>query len=123
MADLPTYFLTQTNASSGNVAAGAAVATIAGAAGVYTYITGFEVTGSGATAASVILVTVTGCVGGTMTYAMAIPAGVTAAVTPLIVSFPRPLVSTAVNTAIVVTAPSFGAGNTNAAVVAHGHTL
>ena len=36
------------------------------------------------------------------------------------VRFPQPLPASAVNTAITVTVPSFGAGNTNAAVVVYG---
>ena len=51
---------TPLTASSGNVAATATTATLSGAAGATTYITGFEVTGAGATAASVITVTITG---------------------------------------------------------------
>jgi hypothetical protein len=107
-------------ASSGNVAATATTATIPAAAGLTNYITGFIVTGAGATAASVIQVTVTGCIGGTMTFDMAIPAGVAVAVQPLSITFPRPVAATGVAVAIVVNVPSFGAGNTSAAVVAFG---
>lgn len=111
---------TPITASSGNVAASAAAATLTSAAGRLVYLTGFAVTGAGATGASVIAVTVTGCIGGTMTFNMAIPAGVSTAVTPLIVTFPYPIAATGYNTNIVVSAASFGAGNTNAATVAHG---
>lgn len=107
-------------ASSGNVAAAVATATLAAAANQTTYITGFTVTGAGATAGSVVLVTVTGCVGGTMTFVLAVPAGAGVGITPLVVDFPHPVPATGPNTAIVVSAPSFGAGNTNAAVVATG---
>jgi hypothetical protein len=110
---------TQLNASATN-AATAQTATLTGAASVTTYITGFEVTGSGATAASVIQVTVTGTLGGTLQYTMAIPAGATVGVTPLVVEYTQPIASSAVNTSIVVNVPSFGTGNTNASVVAHG---
>lgn len=110
--------------ASGNVAAASAVATLAGAAGKTTYITGFEVTGSGATAAAVVLVTVTGLIGGaTATYVLAVVAGATLGNTPLIVQFPKPIPASAENTAIVVTVPTLGAGNTNSAVVAHGYQL
>lgn len=111
---------TPLTASSGNVAAAAATATLTSAAGRLVYLTGFAITGAGATAASVIAVTVTGCIGGTMTFNMAIPAGAAVAVTPLIVTFPYPIAATGYNTNIVVSAASFGAGNTNAACVAHG---
>lgn len=114
---------TSLSASSGNVAAASAVATLAGAANQTTYISGFQVTGAGATGASVISVTVAGLLGGTATYTMAIPAGVSATVQPLVVSFYPPLPASAANTSIVVTAPSFGAGNTNATVNAQGYRI
>lgn len=110
------------NNSSGNVANTATTATLAGAAGVFTWLTGFEVTGAGATAASVILVTVTGAQGGTLTYVLVVPAGATTSIVPLTVEPSAPIRSSAVNTSIVVNVPAFGAGNTNAAVTAHGYT-
>ena len=84
---------------------------------------GFIITGAGATAASVVTVTVTGTITGTLSFALVIPAGATTSITPLIVEFSRPIPASAANTAIVVNVPSFGAGNTNAAVVAHGFQL
>lgn len=111
---------TPETASSGTQAATTATCTLAASAGKTTYITGFQITGAGATGASVIAPTVTGVITGTMTYELAIPAGVTAPVTPLVVSFPIPVPASAVNTTIVVSAPSFGAGNTNASCVAQG---
>lgn len=110
-------------AASGNVAAGAAVATLAAVAGRTTYITGFEITSSGATAALVVNPTITGTVTGTLTYVYAAVAGVTLINQPLVVTFNPPIPASAINTAIVVTLPSLGAGNTNAAVVAHGFQL
>lgn len=109
------------SASSGNVAAAAATATLTSRTGTMAYITGFAVTGAGATAASVIAVTVTGVIGGTMTFNMAIPAGATVGVAPLIVTFPLPIAATSQNVNIVVSAASFGAGNTNASTVAFGY--
>jgi hypothetical protein len=94
--------------------------TLPGAAGKTTYITGFEVTGAGATGAGVITVTVTGTISGTLNYSLAIPAGASVGVTPLIVEFPEAIPASGANTAIVVNVPSFGAGNTNASAVAHG---
>lgn len=111
---------TDTTNSASSTAAGAVAATLAAAAGVTTYITGFEVTGAGATAASVVAVTVTGLVGGTATYFVAVPAGASAALPALVVEFTRPIPASAVNTAIVVSVPSLGAGNVASAVVAHG---
>lgn len=114
---------TMTTSSSGNVANASAVATLTGASGKTTYLTGFQVTGSGATAASIKSVTVTGLLGGTATYNITVPAGATAAVNPLIVSFYPAIPSSTTNTNIVVTAAAFGAGNTNAAVSAQGFLL
>ena len=113
-------------ATSGAVAAATATATLAhNAAGDdLVYITGFEITGGGATAASVIAATVTGLVGNiTLTYEIPVPAGVTLGITPLVVEFPMPIPAKDTSTDIVVSAPSFGAGNTAACVNAHGFKL
>ena len=109
------------SASSGNVANAAAVATLAAAAAVTTYISGFEVTSGGATAASLVSITITGLIGGTATYTLGVVAGAAAANVPLVVCFNPPIPASAVNTAIVVTVPALGAGNTNSTVVAHGY--
>lgn len=106
--------------SSGNVANSAAVATITGTAQQWTYITGFEITYGGATSAACVNATVTGLLGGTATYVVCAPAGVAVSGNVLRVEFVPPLGSAATNTNIVVTLPALGAGNTNAAVVAHG---
>jgi hypothetical protein len=107
-------------AASGNLAAAQAVATLPGAPGLTTFISGFEITASGATAASCVNATLTGVVSGSLTYTFCAPAGVTAEAPPLIVNFNPPIPAASVNTAIVVTLPSLGAGNANAAVVTHG---
>jgi len=106
-------------ASSANAAAANNV-TLPASATLTTFITGFEVTGAGATAASVITVTLTNTVSGTLNYQMAIPAGAAVGVTPLIVEFSVPIPATGINTAITLNVPSFGAGNTNAAATIHG---
>lgn len=111
---------TQVVASSGNVAAATATATLAASATKTTYITGFEVTGLGATAGLGPVLTITGLLGGTISYVVGVPAGVTVPLTPLIVQFPQPLAGSAINTAIVVSVPTFGSGNTAACVTAHG---
>jgi|EndMetStandDraft_5_1072996.scaffolds.fasta_scaffold188977_2 hypothetical protein len=107
------------NVSSGNVANAQAVATIPAVAGKRNYITGFEVSGSGATAGLPVTVTVTG-LDNTLSYTYSAAAGVLVANQPLVVSFPQPLPASAVNTAIVVTCPALGSGNTNNTVTAHG---
>jgi hypothetical protein len=111
------------NASSGNVAAAIANATLAAVASKTAYLTGFEVTGAGATAGLPVLVTVTGLLGGTLTYIYTAIAGVLLANQPLIVEFNPPLPASAQNTNIVVSCPSLGAGNTNNTVNAHGFNL
>jgi hypothetical protein len=107
-------------AGSGNVANASAVATLTGSATTTVYCTGFEVTGAGATAGLPVIVTVAGLLGGTRSYIYVFEAGVLVGNKPLAVQYAPPLPASAVNTAIVVTCPAGGAGNTNNAVVAHG---
>jgi len=114
---------TPITAASGNVANASAVAALAGVSAKTTYITGFEVTGSGSTAGAVVVVTVTGTVTGTLSYIYVGTIGALLANTPLIVAFPKEIPASAVNTAIAVTVPALGTGNTNSAVVAHGYQL
>lgn len=114
---------TPLTASSGNVANASAVATLAGASGVTTYLQGFIVTSSGATAASVVSITVTGPTGGTMTFAYTCVAGATTQNPVFEFRFPVAIPASTTNTSIVVTLPALGAGNTNAAVVAYGYRL
>lgn len=101
-------------------AAAGITATLAAVAGKRTFLSGFAVDGLGATAGSVIEVTVTGVLGGTLRRKVTVPTGVAVAITPLVVEFDRPIPASADNTAIVVNVPSFGAGNTSAIVSAHG---
>ena len=109
----------QLNGASGNVANATATATLAPASGRTAWLTGFELTGTGATGASVIQDTVTGVLGGTMVYDVVIPAS-TAQQVALIVEFSMPLQASVAGGNIVVSSPAFGAGNTNASVNAHG---
>lgn len=106
-------------------ATGAATATTvtqAASAGKTNYCTGFEITGLGATGASGIAVTLSS--GGTTiaNYTFAVPAGVTVGCTPLVVTFNPPLVGLAAGQNMILTVPSFGAGNTAASVTMHGFT-
>lgn len=108
-------------ASSGNVAAATATATLpAGSPAQFTYITGFEFTYGGATAGSLVTCTVTNIKGGTLSYTVAPPTGAAVGGPPLIVAYNPALPSSAVATSIVVSCPTLGAGNTNATMVAHG---
>lgn len=110
-------------ASSGNVANASAVATLAAVSAKTNYITGFQVTASGATAGLPVVVTVAGILGGTLSYIFTFPAGVLVGAAPLLVTFPDPVPASAVNVAIVVTCPASGSGGTNAAVSAQGYVV
>lgn len=108
-------------AASGNKANASAAATLTPTALTTAFITGFEVTGSGATAGLPVTVTVAGLLGGTASYTYTFAVGVLVPNQPLVVQFAPALPASAVNTAIVVTCPASGAGGTNNAVVAHGY--
>jgi hypothetical protein len=110
-------------ASSGVVANAAAVATLAAAVDKTTYITGFQLMALGATAALNVTATVTGLAGGTLSFDFTFPVGAAVAAAPLFVAFPFPLAASAKNTAIVVTLPAGGAGNTKAIANAQGFQL
>jgi hypothetical protein len=110
----------QLTASSGNVAASTATATLAAALGKVTYICGFSITAAGSTAAAVVTATVTNVITGTMSFTYSSVAGAALGNQPLIVPFFPCIGANASNTAIVVSLPSLGAGNTNATVSAWG---
>lgn len=110
--------------ASATGAAGAISATLApGAVTKRSYATGFEITGGGATAASLVAATLVGILGGTATFTIAVPAGATLGIVPLSVQFASPVPASAVNTNIVLNLPSFGAGNTATNITLHGFTL
>lgn len=111
---------TPVTATSGNVAAAVATATIPAVAGKTAYISGFDINGGGATAALIVNPTVTGVISGTKTYTYGAALGATIINTPLSVIFNPPIPASAVNTAIAVNCPSLGAGNTNNTVNAYG---
>lgn len=111
----------QITASSGNVAAATATATLAAATGKVTSICGFAITSAGSTGAAIVSPTVTGVITGTMTFTYATVAGVTLGNQPLIVPFTPCVSANAPNTAIVVSMPTLGTGNTNATVSAWGY--
>ncbi len=111
----------QITASSGNVAAAVATATLAAATGKVTYICGFMVTSAGSTAAAVVSGTITNVITGTMTFTYTSVAGATLANQPLVVPFGTCIPAANPNTTIPVSLPSLGAGNTNATVSAWGY--
>jgi len=107
-------------ATSGNIANASAVATLAAAAGKTTCITGFDITGTGATVGLPVIVTVAGLLGGSITFTYAAMAGALIFNAPLQVRFPAPIPASAVNTAITVTCAALGLGATNNVVNAYG---
>jgi FAD/FMN-containing dehydrogenase len=106
---------------SATAAAGVITLTIPATAAAYSYVTALTITGLGATAGSGVTATLSGLAAGNMSFVVAVPAGVLVGATPLVVPFPEPLQSTSQNVAIVLTVPSFGAGNTLAAATLHGY--
>lgn len=114
---------TPITADSGNVADAIATATLAAAAAKTTYLTGFVVSASGATAGLPVTGTITGVVGGPLHFTFVFPAGVLVGAVPLVVNFEKPIPASAVDTAIAIALPAGGAGNTNATVNATGYQL
>jgi hypothetical protein len=114
---------TAVRATSGSVAATAAVATMAAVADKTNYVTGFEITSGGATAASLVVAVLSGLLGGSMSYIQPVVAGATLGNPSIIVQFTKAIPASAVNIAIVLTLPSLGVGNTAACVNLHGYTL
>jgi hypothetical protein len=110
-------------ASSGVVANAAAAASIAAVAGKTSYLSGFQCTALGATAVGNVTVAVTGAAGGTLSYKFQFPVGVTAIAAPLNMAFNPPIAASAPNTAITVTLPAGGAGNTDAVTNVQGYQL
>jgi hypothetical protein len=88
-------------------------ATLPAAAGKTTYMTGCVVSGTGSTAGGFADVSI--YMGGTaknLDVTIAIPAGVSTALTPLVLNFNPPLSAGAANNAIQCIATTFGSGNT-----------
>lgn len=100
--------------TTGSAAAASQTVTIPALAHQFSYCAGFQVDGLGATSGSTIQVTL-GDGTWTLTYELIIPTGATTSLANrLSEKFPHPLRSTSVNTAITLTVPSFGSGNTSA---------
>ena len=99
-----------TSSSAGNAALAPA---IGGGAGLTTFVTSIRITGLGATGSSEVTATLTGVLGGTISYPITVPAGATTPITPIFDSFgTRGLQATGPATAITLNVPAFGAGNT-----------
>jgi len=112
---------TQLVATSGIVGNATAAATLGNASGQTTYISGFDITGLGATAAGSANVTVGALVGNvTLNYVIGVPGTATSPITPLAIQFNPPIPAVSGTASVTVSAPTFGAGNTKAVVNAYG---
>ena len=106
--------------STADAAATAATATLAAMPGHVTYLCGFIVSGSGATAASVVAITVSN-LNSSMTFDLQVPAGATVALPAQPnYTFSPCLPGNATNTAVTVGIPSLGTGNLHSSVTAWG---
>ncbi len=112
---------TQVN-SNGTATAGTATATLTGAAGKFTYLTGIEITIIDTATAGSAELSLSGVVGGPLVYEINAQ-GTVGVESPIIVPFAMPIQSSAVNTSIVATLPTLGAGTGKVSVVAHGYLL
>lgn len=108
-------------ATSGNVANATATATLAANANQKWFLTGFMIDVTGATAASIVSATITGLAGGTITIPVVFPAVVTSDGTRRSVAFSPPIPASTVNTALTLTVPAGGSGNTNASAHLFGY--
>lgn len=110
----PSSTQTPVLAASGNVANAAAIAALPAVTAKTNYVCGVDFTASGATASSVVTPTITGLLGGTLTYTFAAPTGATGLASPLMIRFSPCLAASTTNTAITATLPALGTGNTSA---------
>lgn len=111
----------QTFASASATGANSAIApALPAVAGKTNYIMGFNVTADGSTTATAGTVTLTGLLGGTLSFAFSWPTGAAIGAVPLTVQFPFPIPASAANTAITLNVPAGGAGNTITAANLYG---
>lgn len=109
--------------SSGNVANATAAASLAAQPGRTNFLTGIFVSGAGATAGLVVVVTVTGLLGGTISFEYTFATGAAVGNTPLFVPFAVPLVASGPNVAITLSCPAGGTGNTNNCATISGYSI
>src|SRR5260221_13594991 len=112
---------TQINAN-GTATAGTATATLTGAAGKFTYLTGWSITIVDTATGGAAELSISGVNGGPLLYEIDAQ-GVANASNPYGETLTTPLQSTAVNTSIVLNLPTLGAGTGKVSVVAHGYLL
>jgi hypothetical protein len=111
------------NAPVGTQANAITTTSITGVVGRTSFLCGVQITGLGATGASTVTFTIGGLAGGTFTYYITVPAGVTTPIAPLLLTFNPPLQANATNVNIQLTLGAFGAGNTVQNIQAWGYTL
>lgn len=107
-------------ASSGNVAAAAAVATIPSVEGKIAHLLAIQIEGLGATAGSTKTATVTGVADDLLSYPVVVEAGAAEPNADVHKRFPFGIPQDDAEVDIVVTCPSLGAGNTNNIVTIFG---
>src|SRR6266704_3026047 len=108
---------------NGTATAGTATATLTGAANVFTYITGMEITIIDTATAGSAELTLSGLAGGSVLYEINAQ-GVAGTGEPWAIEFGYPgLQSSAQDTNIVATMPTLGAGTGKVSIVLHGYTL
>lgn len=111
------------NTTSGVKANAVATATLPASGGsTTTYISGFDVSGSGATVGLSVTVTVSN-LQSALSWIYTATVGALLANTPLSIRFDPPLPASAANTAIAISCPALGLGNLNNVVNAYGYQL
>lgn len=118
LAPSPVFTASASTSTTGTVAA----TLTTGTGDTFWYCCGFEIAYGGATAGSIVNATLSGLLGGTITYPLAVPTGVTSGAL-IQVEFPMALIQAAVATPVVLTVPALGAGSTNVGVALHGFRM
>jgi hypothetical protein len=98
---------------TGNAANATVAFSFTAVAGKTNYVTSLLLCCGGATAGSIIDITLVGVSGSTVHIPYPVPTGATVANLPVQLNFNPPLAATAPNTAINFSMPAAGAGNTN----------
>lgn len=88
-------------------------------AGATNYVTGFEISYTGATVGSVITATLNNVLGGQQFHIFTVPTGVNLS-DKYIVEYTRPLPAIGQNTQVFLSIPALGAGNVLTAATLHG---
>jgi hypothetical protein len=102
--------------SSGDVTAATATATMTAPSAAQSWnVTGIDIWGNYATGASVVVCTITGLQGGTQTIDVNVGVISTAVANPVTTQYTCPKTGVA-GTAVVFSCPTFGSGNTHAAI-------